>query len=110
MNHRPAPTDVVTRRLGALLRQWLLFGLMAVLLLPAARGQSLWIGWLPYWLVFAPALSLLLLERRQVIASLASVFAARRRRKPRVSGRQARRRPLRMPARRLSLAALLGGR
>lgn len=108
MARRPAPPLPSPNPLRPLLRRWLLLGLLAVLLLPAARGHHLWIGWLPYWLVVAPALCLMVLERQRMTASLAAVVAGRRTR--RVPGRQARRRALHLPARRLGLAALLGGR
>ncbi|MFA5683790.1 MAG: hypothetical protein WCZ65_00360 [Lysobacteraceae bacterium] len=83
-----------------LLRRWLLLGALAVLLLPAARGHSAWVGWLPYWLAVAPALSLALCElhRRR----------PRARARRRDAGAQARRAPATaLP--RLSLAALLAG-
>ncbi len=42
------------RHLEALLRQLVVLGTLAVLLIPAARGSVLWIGWLPLWLVGMP--------------------------------------------------------
>jgi hypothetical protein len=72
------------------LRLVLSAGLALVVLLPAARGSSEWLGWLPMWLVGMPAMALWSLHRfrlpvRPAAASLAPV---RRRR----SGAQARRR------------------
>lgn len=42
------------RQIEAALRQLLVLGIAAVVLIPAARGSSLWIGWLPLWLVGMP--------------------------------------------------------
>lgn len=40
--------------LDVLLRRAVTLGTLAVLLLPAARGQHEWLGWLPLWLVGMP--------------------------------------------------------
>lgn len=40
--------------LDATLRQTVILGSLAVLLIPAARGSSEWLGWLPLWLVGMP--------------------------------------------------------
>lgn len=40
--------------LDAVLRHAVILGTLAVLLLPAARGSSEWMGWLPLWLVGMP--------------------------------------------------------
>ena len=40
--------------LDAALRQAVILGTLAVLLIPAARGSSAWFGWLPLWLVGMP--------------------------------------------------------
>ncbi len=40
--------------LEAFLRQVVIVGTCAVLLVPAARGSSAWIGWWPLWLVGMP--------------------------------------------------------
>jgi fatty acid desaturase len=42
------------RRVLRGVRQWALAGLALVLVWPAARGYSSWIGWLPLWLVGMP--------------------------------------------------------
>jgi hypothetical protein len=90
------------RRFDFTLRAWLGLGLLAMLLLPAARGHAHWIGWLPYWLVGWPALALALLHRgRWSLPRLQRLPRPRRRR-----GAQARRQPL--PLRRALLAALRG--
>ncbi|HYM85636.1 MAG TPA: hypothetical protein VET30_02760 [Pseudoxanthomonas sp.] len=79
------------------LRLMLLTGLALVLLLPAARGQSDWLGWMPLWLVGMPAVALWSLHRfrlplRKAASDTGSLQPARRRR----PGTQARRRA--MPA------------
>ena len=40
--------------LDSCLRQAVILGTLAVLLIPAARGSSDWFGWLPLWLVGMP--------------------------------------------------------
>ena len=40
--------------LDSALRQAVILGTLAVLLVPAARGSSDWLGWLPLWLVGMP--------------------------------------------------------
>ncbi len=42
------------RDLDSLLRQLVILGTLAVLLVPAARGSSALFGWLPLWLVGMP--------------------------------------------------------
>ena len=42
------------RDLDSILRQTVILGTLAVLLIPAARGSSEWFGWLPLWLVGMP--------------------------------------------------------
>lgn len=71
------------RQLELFLRQCVLFGATLVILIPAARGSSAWIGWLPLWLVGMPLvawLSLLRLPRPRLALAL-----------PRRHGAQARR-------------------
>lgn len=46
-----------------LLWQWLALGAMALLVFPAARGDAAWLGWLPFWLLVAPATGLAVLHR-----------------------------------------------
>ena len=84
-------------------RMVLLAGLALVMLLPAARGHSDWLGWLPMWLVGMPAMALWSLHRFRLPAgkSAGTGLTAPRRRRP---GAQARRRAV--PAmQRLSRAA-----
>lgn len=56
--HTAAAATAVSAPLTTALRSWLALGLAALALLPAARGHSLLLGWLPFWLVLAPLLGL----------------------------------------------------
>ena len=53
---KPADTDSREARqaLDRLLRQVVIVGTIAVLLVPAARGSTQLLGWLPLWLVGMP--------------------------------------------------------
>ena len=94
----PRPTanaSLPDPRLVAALRQVLFAGIALVLVIPAARGQSLWLGAWPMWLVAMPAMSLWALHRfplpglrRRVTGAAATRSVA----KPRRRGPQARRR------------------
>lgn len=70
----------------ALLRAWLSLGVLVLLLTPVSAWHSHSIGWLPYWCVVAPSLSLALLRRRAIVAALAVRFAPVRRRRLSRSG------------------------
>jgi len=85
---------------------WAGCGLAALLLVPALRESSATIGWLPFWLVVAPFMDLLLLDRVRLMAlPRALLVRARQRRRP---ARQARRHIRHRRARlRPLLAALL---
>jgi hypothetical protein len=83
------------------LRTWLLLGLLAVLVLPQARGYSQLIGWLPFWLLAWPAMTLGLLHRARWRRPPARLAVSRRARR-----HQARRHKAAVPARRALLAAL----
>jgi len=76
---------------------WLIAGLAAMLCVPELRGSSPLFGWLPFWLVVAPAIDLAVLRRRNLIKRTQELLArvGRRRR----SARQAR------PSRRRSRTA-----
>ncbi len=74
-------------------RQVALAGLALVLVWPAARGYSQWLGWLPLWLVGMPLLAWWALYRFRLPAALLARQGTRRR------GPQARRRG-RVPVRR----------
>ena len=81
-----------------------LSGLALVLLLPAARGHSDWLGWMPLWLLGMPLAAWWSLHRFHLpwhgVSTQESSKPARRRR----PGTQARRRPVPAP-RRLPRAA-----
>ena len=78
--------------LGLALRHWLLLGAAAVLLWPAARGASDWLGSLPFWLVLAPLAALATLYRHALVAAWrAHLVRATPRRRRRSRGAQARR-------------------
>ncbi|MCS3746848.1 hypothetical protein [Xanthomonas sp. 3793] len=58
MSHRPSPrSERPDPRVLRPVRQIALAGLALVLVWPAARGYSEWIGWLPLWLVGMPMLA-----------------------------------------------------
>jgi len=87
-------------RLERALRRLVLFGALAVALLPMARGHSAWIGSLPLWLVAMPLSSWWALHRfrlphpRTTAATRRrhrrGVAQARRQPAPRAQGRMAR--------------------
>lgn len=81
-------------RLVAALRQVLFAGIALVLVIPAARGHSLWLGAWPLWLVAMPAMSLWALHRFPLPGlrgRVAGAAATRVVAKPRRRGPQARR-------------------
>jgi hypothetical protein len=58
MSHRPSfRSERPDLRVLRPVRQIALAGLALVLVWPAARGTSEWIGWLPLWLVGMPMLA-----------------------------------------------------
>lgn len=52
---------------------WLVFGAVAMALIPQARSQSV-IGWLPFWLVVAPLLDLAWVHRERLLSASRAVF------------------------------------
>ena len=72
---------------------WLLVGGAALILVPGLRGFDPLLGWLPFWLVVAPALDLAMLRRRRLMAGTLDLLARidRRRRKSRQAKPLARR-------------------
>lgn len=71
---------------------WLMLGACALLCLPALRGRSEWLGWLPMWCVLMPAAHIAILRWRALTALAARTL--RRRPRPHASARAARsRRP-----------------
>ncbi|MBN6104792.1 hypothetical protein JR064_21750 [Xanthomonas sp. CFBP 8703] len=85
---RPAPAPHPALR--RLVRQALLAGLALVLVWPAARGYSEWLGWRPLWLLGMPLSAWWALHRfplplrplRRVLARMRPRVQARRRRAP----------------------------
>ena len=51
-NHRSE--SLVDPRLERILRRLIVWGALAVVLLPAARGHNDWFGWMPLWLLGMP--------------------------------------------------------
>lgn len=62
----------------AALGVWLALGAAALLFVPDLRGTDPWFGWLPFWLVVAPAIDLAVLRRRQGLAWLRAGVCALR--------------------------------
>ena len=85
--------DLLLQRTDRLLRSWLAAGAVALLLIPAARGHSQWIGWLPYWLLLAPSLSLAMLHRVRLAALRHRLLRGARRRPQRPRRQASRPRP-----------------
>ena len=83
-------------RIERALRTWLTWGVFAVLLIPAARANTMLLGWLPLWLVAMPAVAWWALHRFAMPHWSAEGEAAVRRRRRRAP--QARRRADRTPA------------
>ena len=50
-------------RIARVLRTWLTWGVVAVIVLPFARENTTWLGYLPMWLVAMPAMALWALHR-----------------------------------------------
>jgi hypothetical protein len=59
-------TPAVDPRLARTLWQWLALGAIALVAWPAARGQTQWLGWGPYWAVVAPAIALAVAYRHRL--------------------------------------------
>lgn len=97
---RTAPA--VDPRLDAALRQIALIGLITVLAIPAARGSSAWLGWMPLWLLGMPLTAWWALHRFRLPQWAAASELRRARRRPHA---QARRRALRAGTLRLPRAA-----
>ncbi|MCW4456511.1 hypothetical protein OK348_17160 [Flavobacterium sp. MXW15] len=97
---RPLETASPDPRVLRCVRQVALAGLALVLVWPAARGHSAWLGWLPLWLLGMPMVAWWSLYRFRLPRALLAVRRGRKRRQ----GPQARRRRL-SPRRRLPSAA-----
>lgn len=81
--------------LDRLLRRLIGWGVLAVLLLPAARGTTTWLGWMPLWLVAMPSSAWWALHRFALPRRALPVRATAPRRR---RGLQARRRAGARPA------------
>lgn len=88
-HHRPTAASI-DPPLASLLRRVALAGLVAVLLLPAARGYSAWLGWMPLWLLGMPLSALWALHGFRLPARVAGRPGARRRRRPQARRRKPR--------------------
>jgi hypothetical protein len=66
----------------AALSSWLVVGCAALICVPALRGSDPLFGWLPFWLVVAPAIDLAVLRRHRLMACAQDLLArvSRRRR------------------------------
>lgn len=84
-------------RLVAGVRRCLLLGAAAVLLLPIARGDSAWFGWMPLWLVGMPLSALWALHRFRLPRWPAAAISGMRRRR-RSHGQARRRKRVAAPA------------
>lgn len=62
------------------LRRWIALGLLTLLCLPIDAWHNVYVGWLPYWLVLAPAVSLALLRRERLTRASLAYLSARRHR------------------------------
>lgn len=80
----PSPIQRVrrdsVRLLTPWLQRWLALGALGSILSPALRGNNTYIGWLPFWLLLAPLL-LLVLVHRDRLAAASTVFLVRSRRR-----------------------------
>jgi len=91
----PAPSrhqESVDPRLLHGVRNAAAVGLALVLLLPAARGHSDWLGWMPLWLVGMPAVAWWSLYRFRLPLRKATAQETSKRARRRRPGAQARRR------------------
>ncbi|MCC4600881.1 hypothetical protein [Xanthomonas melonis] len=92
MSHRPnSRSERPDPRVLRPVRQIALAGLALVLVWPAARGDSEWIGWLPLWLVGMPMLAWWSLYRfaLPVLRWPGTRRAVARRRRPQAQRRRA---------------------
>lgn len=89
---QPLPSDdeIIRALLQRGLQTWAALGFAALLLLPASAWNNHYFGWLPYWLLAAPLLSLFLLHRQRIAAALSAFLVRGRRRRKPFARRQAR--------------------
>ena len=91
-------------RLRALLARALWLGTTCVLLFPAARGSSDWLGWMPLWLLGMPLSALWALHGFRLVPLQAVAAPARMAIRRRRRGAQARRRARPLSQRRIRAA------
>jgi len=87
-----SPVTPVSQRFAvtSLLWIWLTLGMFAFACIPALRARDPFWGWLPFWLIVAPAIDLVLLGRAALVAASRALLVRARRRR-RAAPRQARR-------------------
>ncbi len=96
LEHQPRYFADLDAAFLRLLHAWIGVGLLSLIWLPLGDWHNHAIGWLPYWLLVAPLISLVLLRRQRIAAALSAistvlVVRGRRRRKPAAYRRAARR-------------------
>ena len=79
-------------RIERALRTWITWGALAVLLIPAARMNTTWLGWLPLWLVAMPAVAWWALHRFALPQWRATVAVDGQRKRRRIGAQATRRR------------------
>jgi hypothetical protein len=73
---------------------WLVTGVAALVCVPELRGSDPLFGWLPFWLIVAPAIDLAVLRHRSLIARTRQLLVrVGRRRGPVCQAKPLRRRP-----------------
>ena len=83
---------------------WLAAGAVAYLLFPPLRSRDPLLGWLPFWLIAAPLIDLLFLNRMRVLAAACALLVRRaRRRRPLRQARRLRASQSLMPRRFFSM-------
>jgi hypothetical protein len=92
MSHFTPDANTPDPRLARTLWQWLALGFVAMLVVPAARGPVYLLGNMPFWLLIAPGLALVVLYRHALVAAWRAVLVRAPRRRRRSGAGQARRR------------------
>jgi hypothetical protein len=88
--HRAKPIDL--RAVGLVSLLWLTFGATLTVLSPDVRAYHAQLGWLPFWLVLAPLINLIVIHRQR-LAAASKALLVRARRRRRATGTQARKQP-----------------
>jgi len=90
-SHAAVPADDMAPWVIAL-SCWLVTGVAALICVPELRGSDPLVGWLPFWLIVAPAIDLAVLRRHSLIARTRELIArVSRRRRPVRQARPSRR-------------------